>query len=267
MSSGSPRLPTQEEVAHYRDNGWVHLPNLVPSSVATQLLEHAKTLMGGEAEEVKSNKPNRTSSQRTMWQDYDEPSKSDPVFDEFAHSEGLGHVAHDLLGRPVRYLQDQLLVKLPAAKGGGATTWHQDMPYLPFDRSGVAHIWVALIDIPAEMGTMRFLSGSQKQGLFGRALHDDKGDLTATHPELFDECEMSPPLDLRAGDATVHDAATVHFAPPNATDAPRWAYLTAFFRADTLFTGAPHRDTNAIPELIPNKPFDHPRFPVAYPVR
>jgi ectoine hydroxylase-related dioxygenase (phytanoyl-CoA dioxygenase family) len=200
-----------------------------------------------------------------MWQDYDQASLADPVLGSYVRSAELGRVAYDLIGRPVRYLQDQLLVKRPSSTGGAATQWHQDMPYLPLDRSGVAHIWLALVDVPPEMGSMRFLDRSHLMGSFGRAQHDELGDLSRTHPELFETCGMSPPLHLVAGDATVHDAATAHYAPPNSTETPRWAYLTAFFRADALYTGAPHRDTSVVAGLQVNKVLDHPRFPVAYP--
>ena len=46
---------------------------------------------------------------------------------------------------------------------------------LPFDRVGGLAFWVALDDVPAERGTMRFLSGSQRQGCLGRARVQGKG--------------------------------------------------------------------------------------------
>ena len=39
-----------------------------------------------------------------------------------------------------------------------------------------------------------------------------------TYPEVTTRYPISPPLDLRAGDVTVHDALTVHSAPENETD-------------------------------------------------
>src|SRR6202034_454868 len=209
---------------------------------------------------------NRSAQQRAWFRDYDEPSREDAVLSQYAHSTELGKVASDLMGKvPVRFSQDQLLVKAPAADGGGPTTWHHDMSYLPLDRNGVAHVWLALVDVPPEKGSMRFLNGSHRLGLFGRSMFSDKGDLTQTHPELFETLAMSPPLHLAPGDATVHDASIAHYAPPNATGEARWAYLTAFFRADALYTGAEYRVTMRAEGLQINKVLDHPRFPLAFP--
>jgi ectoine hydroxylase-related dioxygenase (phytanoyl-CoA dioxygenase family) len=263
---GGVRSVTTAEVAFYQRNGWVYLPRLVSAERATRLLTHAKALMGEDATTSITDKPGRSAEQRAWFRDFDEPSLADPVLDGYAHSPDLGKVASDLMGsRPVRFFQDQLLVKAPAAKGGGPTTWHHDMSYLPLDRNGVAHVWLALVDVPPEKGSMRFLDGSHLLGLFGRSMFGDQGDLTRTHPEMFETQTMSPPLHLSPGDATVHDASIAHYAPPNETDEPRWAYLTAFFRADALYTGAEYRVTKRADGLEINKVLDHPRFPIAYP--
>ena len=260
------RQVTDEEMEFYDRNGWVCLPRLISVSHAGRLLLHAKGLMGEDASNAKTDKPKRSDEQRAWFRDYDEPSLANPVLSEYAHSTELGKVASDLMGKvPVRFFQDQLLVKAPAADGGGPTTWHHDMSYLPLDRNGVAHVWLALVDVPPEKGSMRFLNGSHRLGLFGRSMFSDKGDLTQTHPKLFETSTMSPPLHLAPGDATVHDASIAHYAPPNTTGEPRWAYLTAFFRADALYTGAEYRVTKRAEGLEINKVLDHPRFPIAFP--
>lgn len=263
---GEVRTVTAEEVNSYQRNGWVYLPHLVSSDHAARLLSHAKGLMGEDASTSVTDKPGRSAEQRAWFCDFDEPSLVDRILGTYAHSPDLGRVASDLMGSvPVRFFQDQLLVKAPAAEGGGPTTWHHDMSYLPLDRNGVAHVWLALVDVPPEKGSMRFLDGSHRLGLFGRSMFSDKGDLTQTHPELFETQTMSPPLHLSPGDATVHDASIAHYAPPNETGEPRWAYMTAFFRADALYTGAEYRVTKRADGLEINKVLDHPRFPIAYP--
>ena len=53
---------------------------------------------------------------------------------------------------------------------------------------------------------------------------------------------------------------TVHAAPANSTELPRWAYTNSLFPADTLFTGAQQRRTDGLGLAI-NGPLEHPRFP------
>jgi ectoine hydroxylase-related dioxygenase (phytanoyl-CoA dioxygenase family) len=115
------------------------------------------------------------------------------------------------------------------------------------------------------MGTMRFFNRSQQAGPMGRVIHRTDGkDLLDLYPWIGEEYEKSEPLDLKAGDATIHDWMTVHAAPANTTEQPRWVYVNSLFPADTLFTGAQQRRTDGL-DLKVNEVFDHPRFPVVYP--
>jgi ectoine hydroxylase-related dioxygenase (phytanoyl-CoA dioxygenase family) len=180
----------------------------------------------------------------------------------------MGEVGRRLLGRPVRFWVDNALVKMPTGwdRGSVATAWHQDFPGFPFDRSGFAAVWIALDHIPPERGSMRFLTGSHRAGVFGRIVQDGK-DLLEVHPELAEDHEMSPPLTYRPGDATVHNSLTVHGAGANTTDRPRWVYVVDILVADALYTGTKHWVTDGLEGLEMNKPFNHPRFPILGPDR
>ena len=124
------------------------------------------------------------------------------------------------------------------------------------------NVWVALVPMPPEMGTMRFHSGSQRLGPMGRVIHRTDGkDLLDLFPWIGDEYDVSEALTLEPGDATVQDWLTVHAASSNDSDQPRWGYTNSLFPADTLYTGAPQRRTEGL-ELSVNQEFDHPRFPI-----
>ncbi|GAA3144284.1 phytanoyl-CoA dioxygenase family protein [Nonomuraea salmonea] len=119
--------------------------------------------------------------------------------------------------RAVRVQVTNLLVK--EAGEHGATEFHQDFPWMPMDRSAMLTVWLALADVPAGMGALRFYAGSHRHGLLGRSFTRPDDDQLTQHPWLK-ELELSPPLDLEAGDATVHHALTVHGAPANRHDRP-----------------------------------------------
>src|SRR5207249_11996994 len=63
---------------------------------------------------------------------------------------------HDAL--PICLYHDQALFK---EAGGGRTPWHQDMYYWPLDTDRTITMWMPLVDVPAEVGSMLFASGSQ----------------------------------------------------------------------------------------------------------
>lgn len=264
-TTATARPVTDAETAFFREHGWACLGGLVPPPLVRRLRAEAGKLMGAGAERAK-----RSSGEhfRSLWRTLDEPSRDSGLLRSFATSPDLGRLGSRLLrDRPVRFLRDELIVKMPTGQGEGIRTpWHQDFPYASRDRSGQLTLWIALEDTPPERGTLCFLSGSHRMGLLGRALSEPDNDLVVQYPELSAECEQSPPLHLRAGDATVHHCLVVHGAPPNTTDRPRWAYTVVLFQADALYTGTPQRLTGALQGLRVNRPFDHPLTPVVWPL-
>ena len=242
---------TDAEVAAYQRNGWAALPGLVQPAVVATLLERLRGHMGHDAEiEVipKGQKTPRPPEAKKIFTVYDDPSRDDEVLGAFTHSRGVGRVLTRAAARPVRFWGTSCFVKMPVGRAGGKTPWHQDWPYYPFDRTGSLNLWIALVDIPAEMGTMRFVNGSHLWGPHGRVIHrtDGKDTLDLLPAHLRARVEFSPPRDMKAGDATIHDDLTIHSAPPNTTDQPRWAYSIMGFPADTLFTNGPQRRTRRI---------------------
>jgi ectoine hydroxylase-related dioxygenase (phytanoyl-CoA dioxygenase family) len=256
---------TDDEVAAYRDNGWVKLEGFMAPDLAAEILERGKARMGERADaEMPDNRPNIMTPQlAAIWRNWQNPTEEDEFFRSVSRSRAMARAGSKLLqGRDVRWWSDTVMCKMPAAEGGSRTPWHQDFPYHAMDRHGVFNFWTALVDVPPEMGTMRFLNGSHKIGPMGRVIHRTDGvDLLDLYPWIADQFEVSAPLHLKPGDATAHNLLTVHAAPQNDTDQPRWSYLTSMFPADTLFTGAQQRRTDDI-ELTINQPFDHPRFPL-----
>ena len=259
-----PREVTDAEVAFYRENGWVKLEQLITSDQAQDLCERAQQMMGAHAETQTRTRSagihKRADHVVAMWRNHELPSNDDEAYRQFALSPGIGAIADRLLGgRGARFWKDEVLVKMPAAEEGAETPWHQDFPYMPHDRAGIMQFWVALVDCPPERGSLRFLSGSRAAGPMGRVIANAGGDVVKQYPEVFAQYPESPALDLKAGDATVHDYLTVHAAGVNGTDEPRWAYTIGVFPADVLYTGAPQRYADDV-ELELNMPFDNPRF-------
>src|SRR5271165_3910931 len=69
-------------------------------------------------------------------------------------SKRFAGVAAQLLGvERVRLYHDQSLFKEP---GGGHTPWHQDGWYWPVRHDKSVTMWMPLVDVPADMGSMSF---------------------------------------------------------------------------------------------------------------
>ncbi|MER5322667.1 phytanoyl-CoA dioxygenase family protein [Streptosporangium roseum] len=271
MADNTPvRDVTDGEVAFFKDNGWVRLPRLVGPDHVALLRERALSRLRDRPRAVTSKVDQAFGQSRDI-------AETDGHFRELALAPALGRAATRLLHgvAGVRVQVTNLLIKEPergsragedpdgrdhTGGGHGATEFHQDFPWMPMDRSAMLTVWLALVDVPADMGSLRFYGGSHRHGLLGRSFTRDGDDQLSQHPWLG-ELDLSPPLDLAAGDATAHHALTVHGAAANRRDSARLSFTVTYFDADALYTGTPYGQTDGL-GLTVNRPFDHPKFPV-----
>jgi len=150
----------------------------------------------------------------------------------------LAGIAARLLGvAGVRVYHDQALFKLP---GGAATPWHQDKHYWPVDAEMLT-LWLALVDVTPEMGELRFARGTHRLGAVGdRPISaQSQAELSEFVRRRGDAVVGTGPM--RAGDASLHLAWTLHGSGPNDSAVCREA-MTVIFMPDGARVLAP---TNA----------------------
>ena len=250
------REVTDEEVACYQEYGWVMMRQLVAPEFAAELLR------AGQEWSERSGKETGPRSGLAR-QEGTEPFRS------FMFSERMSQNAMRLVNRkrlkgvdvPLRYRIDLLLQKLPGAAG---STYHQDSSEHGSDRVGELQFWLALAEVTPEMGAMRFVSRSHREGPLGSVFNDDRGDLLEQFPNLTSVLELSPSLRYQPGDCTVHHGYTIHGGPANSTDKPRWSYLFSYSPADTRYWNgkAGHWGSERKRLGDPENPIIYPREPV-----
>jgi hypothetical protein len=255
----SVRDITPDEAAFFRDHGWVHVPGLVKAEVASALAAGAEAALRG------STYKSFTGFVDDAFRLHHRPDRTNPLAREAVLSPACGRNGARLLrgGPAIRLLQSSY-----AAKWGGAdpepmgpTPFHQDYPAWALDRSEMFTVWVALVEVTPDMGTMRFADGSHRFGALGRSFVRADDDLFSQHPWLRD-LPLSPPLTLRPGDATIHHGLTVHGAPHNATPRPRLSIQAVYGDASALYNGARLNPRWETLGLTLHAPLDHPDFPL-----
>ena len=256
------RAVTAEEIAHYREFGWVKLETFVPANRVSEILALAKERMGERGDKDAPPQAFSYFNPLTM-HGLDHPTLG-PVIKHF------GRNARALMARKadvgIRYFTDYFGVKLPAGSlaehgGNGSSDWHQDYAASASDRSGGMVFWVALTDMTPDYGTMAFLNGSHRFGAMGHYTTYGKGNLLDAYPELLDECTATENLSYTAGDVTVHSNLSVHSAGLNITSKPRWTYMVIVNPADACWNGGP-ADAFDVTGLQLYKEMDDGRFPV-----
>ncbi len=274
LASGD--LVSDVMVAHYRREGYVKLPAAIDGDTLEALRDicvatesHVGDGLVGQravAPAVAERFAYQADARyRAMWSNsFDLRLRFELVS---ALVDQLADVARTLLGESdVRVFWDKTFVKPPKTEGTRESVWHQDFPYNPIDRRGMLTVWVALEDVPAESGALRFVPGSHHLGPLGRLdLVNEEYDLDDILRQ-DDRALVREPVTvpLLAGQATVHDALTLHGAGPNLSDRARRAWSVVFLPGSTRYTGGPHPHDNINSlGLEPFEPFDHPIFKVS----
>lgn len=172
----------------------------------------------------------------------------------FVLARRFARVAAELLDVPgVRLYHDQALFKEP---GGGPTPYHQDQYYWPIEGTGAITMWMPLVDVPAEIGSMSFVSGSQRLGFLGEYEISDEAD--RVFAELIERLALPVRSHgaMAAGDATFHAGWTLHGAPPNPSASLR-SVMTVIYVSDDSRVVEPTSDPRRtdlerwLPGLVP----------------
>jgi ectoine hydroxylase-related dioxygenase (phytanoyl-CoA dioxygenase family) len=261
----APERVSPEQVEAYEDSGWALVRNAVPAALAKSLYERIN-LVGDafvpQSEELPVGQQYVGQGlHRAQHLTFDRPERDEDIRSVIFSPYVVGLAKDFLRVDEVRHVRSVVLKKEPERDGGAATSLHQDLCYLPFDRTGSVTVWVALTEITPEMGSLVFVPGSPRFGPLGRdAFVAPENDRVAAR-DAEEHWPLTEAHHLQPGDATIHADLTIHGAPPNQTESDRWAIAMTFMRPDVLYTGAPWRHVADL-GIEPNQPFDHERFPL-----
>ncbi len=137
-------------------------------------------------------------------------------------------IAKQLLGEEAGPFFEHAILK--PAWHGAATPWHQDESYRldpNFDYREIS-FWMPLQDVALGNGCMQFIPGSHRgEVLMHRSANNDPKNHAYECCGEFNPAEAVA-CPLPAGGCTIHDGRTLHYAGPNETGTPRWAYILTF---------------------------------------
>lgn len=149
----------------------------------------------------------------------------------FVLAKRFGKIAAELLGvNAVRVYLDETFYKEP---GGSITPWHQDRLYFPLDTENVVTMWMPVVDIVAEMGTLMFASGSHQQGDLGYQPISDEAE--AHFQQFIKEhgFTLENAQAMKAGDAVFHHGWVLHGAAANTGDRAREIMSVVYYADGT----------------------------------
>ena len=231
-----------DSLRHFTENGWVLLRSVCAPGEAEAYGEIIRQAA------IAHNRETRPLDQRdtygkaflqvmNLW-------RVDPEVRAFTLAKRFAGIAAKLLGvEKVRLYHDQALFKEPR---GGPTPWHQDGYFWPLPQNKTVTMWMPLVDVPANMGSMSFADGSHHDPILH--LSDGISDNSQAFYEgyvLGKGYQVRTSGAMAAGDATFHSGITLHRAPNNPTPQMR-EVMTIIYYADGVTIQEP---TNANQEV------------------
>jgi ectoine hydroxylase-related dioxygenase (phytanoyl-CoA dioxygenase family) len=108
-------------------------------------------------------------------------------------------------------------------------SWHQDSLTYGLDGDELLSAWIALTDVDAGNGAMRFAPGSHRAGLVRHRLVADHRNLVSLGETIDGVDETAAVrIELRAGEMSLHNIHLMHASDPNASDRPRIGFVVRY---------------------------------------
>jgi len=227
---------TEEQVAFYRDNGYLAVEGLVPPERVQAMGDRFDWL----CENWQSEEAQRVGVGQEADQGGETIEKSaqtvrkfgglvvhEQVFRDHAMSAEVSEAIADLIGRPVSLYGDQALLKPP--RYGSEKPPHQDNAYFQVDPAdGLITAWCALDDATPENGCMQYIPGSHKLGLVDHDYVENTPHLVPK--EMSKEAAVAVPV--KAGGVIFHHPLCLHLSEANRSDLWRRAMICHYVRSD-----------------------------------
>ena len=155
--------------AQFERDGFYIAPSLVPTELLARVRKHIDAVYAGEYETgiAPCANPKGSKQPPTNLVKIDNAHRSDRTIFELVTHPAIAEWASAISGaKMLQLFCCQMLIKPPGRQGGVNVGWHQDQEYWDPALTGeLFTAWVAISDVTAESGPMRFVPGSHRWGL------------------------------------------------------------------------------------------------------
>ena len=223
---------TREQVDSYHADGYITVAHVLSPDEIAELRRVTDEFVEKSRQVVEHNgdfdlEPGHT-PQTPRLRRLKHPESLHPVYDRVFRSEAILDMVAQLVGPAVRHFGGKLNMK--SAGFGSPVEWHQDFAFGSRTNDDILAVGVAIDDMTVENGYLLVVPGSHKGPIYNHYQGDVfVGGVTESD---FEPDEVAP-VQLAAGDISIHHGRTLHASAPNKTpDRPRRLYLLQYCAAD-----------------------------------
>lgn len=217
----------------YTDSGYAIINGVIPPDQLHDLREVTDSVIEQARSLDRSNRrfdlePGHTSD-TPMVRRINDPVTAHPLFDELMRSGMLLDLVSALVGPDIRFQGNKLNTK--SGGGGSAVEWHQDFAFYPHTNDDLLAVGIALDDSTLENGCLMVVPGSHRGPVLDH--HHDGVFAGAVSPSRSDiDLEQAVPLEVSAGDISIHHVKLVHGSAPNRSARQRRLLLFQYAAVD-----------------------------------
>jgi ectoine hydroxylase-related dioxygenase (phytanoyl-CoA dioxygenase family) len=228
----APDHLSDEEVARFRQNGFLTVPAIADADEVEQLRGVFDRLFqtgagwekGAQFDLAGTDENGRRSSLPQILN----PAQFAPELGRTRFRANALAIARQLLGAETQLWFEHAILK--PAHYGAATPWHQDEAHR--DDPGTDYeqvsIWVPLQEASVANGCMRYITGSHLGPILEHRSPNNDPRITALECIGSFDPAAAIPCPLPPGGAAIHHCRTLHGAGENHSSMPRRAYILAF---------------------------------------
>ncbi len=266
-----PECLTEDQIAHYRDLGYLLLPSRIPpdvmNAVRTEITRLTAPARRMEVSDDKLDLEDSHTPDAPRVRRIKLPHTQSKVMDQLMRSDWILGPVRDLLGPNIRLQTTKLNMK--TAGYGAAVEWHQDWAFYPYTNDDVLAVGVIVDDMAEENGPLMVFPGSHKgpvhdhhhEGYFAGAM-----DLGEAGLDVSDAAMLTGP----GGSISIHHVRAVHGSALNRSDRDRRVLFYEMMAADAFPVSGSRGRFDTLEEfnsrLLCGEPTLEPRV-VACPIR
>ena len=224
---------TQEQIEHYRENGYLLVPDVLNAETVAELSRVSDNFIRKSAEASQSDDVydvgpgHRPESPRLRRLKH--PHTHHPIYEKVVRCSAIVDIVEALVGPGVRFDHSKLNYKPRDASG--AIEWHQDWAFYPYTNDDMLAVGVLIEEVTEDNGPMMVIPGSHRGPTFD---HHDNGFFVGaldTTDKTFD-ASNAVTLTGKAGSITVHHVRTIHGSKENLTDQNRPFLVISYVAVD-----------------------------------
>ena len=247
---------TEEQVEHYRCEGYVVLPAFFGSDVLAQLSRRIQqigddALAGGDYDKILEVEPETVAGQTVVRRIYNPYDQHDD-FKNLANDRRLVDCIESLIGPDINLQHSKLNMKPPSV--GSVVEWHQDLAFFPHTNDDLVTVLIYLDDAIRENGCLSVLPRHHTH-YFDHATPD--GYFAGMITEDLASGRFGEPVALEApaGSVICMHCITPHSSLPNRSEHPRRTLIFEYRAADSfpIYYPGMSEDNRDVPRPIRGK--------------